>query len=99
MSRHDLLKARLSRSSDRQIGVAALAMLGAIALIDIVLVAGAFWIARIIMTRTSGATQALGILASAALLCSALVGVWRLTRGYRNLRRLLDDTQKERRQP
>lgn len=95
MNPRDRLRERMSRSSDRQIGLAALAMLGTVASIDVMLVLGAIWTSRTIMVRTSGATQIAGLVASAIVLCCALLAIWRITKGYRNLRRLIEDARKQ----
>lgn len=93
MRPHDRLKDRIARSSDRQIGTAALLLLASVAAIDILLIAGAVWISYAIIGRTHGTTQIVGLVLSALVLCCALLVTWRVTRGYRNLRRLIDDAR------
>jgi hypothetical protein len=96
MTPRDRLRARIGRSTDRQVGAAALLLLASVAAIDVVLVAGAAWISYAIVDRTGGVTMILGLAASALLLCCALLATWRVTRGYRNLRRLIDDVRNAR---
>jgi len=93
------LRDRIERSSDRQVGAAALLLLASVAAVDLVLVAGAAWISYAIFDRTEGVARILGLAASAVLLCCALLATWRVTRGYRNLRRLIDDARNGRQAP
>ena len=96
MTPRDRLRARIGRSTDRQVGAAALLLIASVAAVDAVLVVGAAWISYVIVDHTGGATMILGLASSALLLCCALAATWRVTRGYRNLRRLIEDVRNER---
>lgn len=93
MTPRERLHARIGRSSDRQVGAAALLLLASVAAVDLLLVGGAAWISYAIVDRAEGGARLLGLAASALLLCCALIATWRVTRGYRNLRRLIEDVR------
>lgn len=77
-------------------GAAALLLLVSVAAVDLVLVAGAAWISHAILDHARGSALIIGLCGSAIALCCALLAVWRVTRGYGNLRRLMDDVRNPR---
>jgi len=96
MTPREQLKERLVRSTERQIGAAALLLLVSVAAIDVVLVAGAAWAAHAVLDRTHGLARIVGLGMSAVVLFAALASIWQITRGYRNLRRVIDDARNAR---
>jgi len=90
------MKERLMRSTERQVGLAALLLLVSIAAVDVILIAGAAWAAHAVLDRTQGLARMVGLGMSAVVLSAALASVWQITRGYRNLRRVIDDARNAR---
>jgi len=96
MTPQDRMKERLMRSTERQVGLAALLLLVSIAAVDVILIAGAAWAAHAVLDRTQGLARIVGLGMSAVVLSAALASVWQITRGYRNLRRVIDDARNAR---
>jgi len=96
MTPRDQMKERLMRSTERQVGLAALLLLVSIAAVDVILIAGAAWAAHAVLDRTQGLARMVGLGMSAVVLSAALASVWQITRGYRNLRRVIDDARNAR---
>jgi len=96
MTPRDQMKERLMRSTERQVGLAALLLLVSIAAVDVILIAGAAWAAHAVLDRTQSLARMVGLGMSAVVLSAALASVWQITRGYRNLRRVIDDARNAR---
>lgn len=84
---------RLSVSTDGQIASAVTLLVMAILIVDVALVAGAAWLSLYVVDRTQGAVTILTICLSLLPMLVALIIAWRMLRGYRNLRRLIDEAR------
>lgn len=96
MTHRDRLRARIAGSTDRQVETAALLLLVSVAAIDVILMAGAAWTAHAVLDRTHGFARIVGLGMAAVVLSAALASIWQITRGYRNLRRVIDDARNAR---